>query len=166
MYYFISKGTSLPMRFTLIDDRASREIIELFVESPSRPGFQAIRLTDYNVVLNPGVQYRWFVSVIEDADTPSKNPVAGGAIECCPEDLPFIWEGRRCDQETVDAYARGGIWYDAFACLSQLIEADPNDHSLQRLRYRLLTPSGLKLLLDPAIDLLGPSPEVGRLAVQ
>src|SRR5262245_17746527 len=126
LYYFISEPTTLPIRFFLRESRATRGAIELSLPSPNRPGYWPVRLKDYGIILNPGVEYRWFISVIMDQE----EIVAGGSIECCPEDLLFIWDGRRCDKEKVHAYAKAGIWYDAFACLSELIEAEPNNQKL------------------------------------
>jgi hypothetical protein len=152
VYYFLSKGTSLPMRFALRDPRKTY-VIDLPLTSPNQAGFWPVRFSDYGIALDPGVQYQWFVTVVQDSDFPSKNLVVGGSIECCSEDQFFIWDGRRCDVETVHAYLKAGIWYDGFTCLSELIEADPHDQSLRRLRYRLLTPSGLMPLLHPSMDI-------------
>jgi uncharacterized protein DUF928 len=143
IYYFISKPTSLPTRFTLRDPRTAHPVVDVLLKSPSHSGLWPIRFADYDIVLDPGVQYRWFVSIIQDFDSLSKDIVAGGVIECCSEDLLFIWDARRCDKETVHAYARSGIWYDAFACVTELIEVSPEDQELRRMRNELL---GIHLL--------------------
>jgi hypothetical protein len=86
LYYFISEATTLPTLFTLRDPRATQPVVEVLVHSPGRAGFQAIRLADYNVVLEPGVPYRWSITILQDPVSSSNNPVAGGLIECCPGD--------------------------------------------------------------------------------
>jgi hypothetical protein len=42
------------------------------------------------------------------------------------------------------AYAEGGIWYDALSTLSDQIDADPQNRSLQEARADLLRQAGLK----------------------
>jgi len=42
-------------------------------------------------------------------------------------------------------FAKGGLWYDAMACLNELIEANPQDPSLCRMRSALLKEVGLIL---------------------
>jgi hypothetical protein len=39
--------------------------------------------------------------------------------------------------------ARAGLWYDAMGCLCNLIDANPKDDKLRRLRARLLRDVGL-----------------------
>jgi len=61
----------------------------MLLRSPDHSGFWPVRLEDYGIVLDPGVEYRWFVTVIQDADTPKKDIVSGGIVECCPDDLVY-----------------------------------------------------------------------------
>ncbi len=45
--------------------------------------------------------------------------------------------------EDVLKNARAGLWYDAMGCLCSLIDADPRNDKLRRLRARLLKDVGL-----------------------
>lgn len=89
----------------------------------------------------------------QNEDSSQDVILAQGGIEWIDPRLVDYF-GHPCNREEVIAGLKAGIWYDPFACLNQLIEADPGDQSLRRLRYRLLMPSGLMPLLDPGIDLL------------
>jgi hypothetical protein len=89
LYYFISEPTTLPVRFTLIESRTDHVVVDMLLRSPDHSGFWPVRLEEYGIVLDPGVEYRWFVTVIKNADSPSKDLVAGGAVECCPDDLVY-----------------------------------------------------------------------------
>src|SRR5688572_7600444 len=81
LYWYLSQATSLPVQFTLMDSRSVGPIVTMTLSHPVRAGLQAVRLKDYGVSLDPGIQYRWFVSVPLDQDKPSKDLVAGGMIE-------------------------------------------------------------------------------------
>ena len=137
LYYYISKATLLPIHFTLMDIRAVSPVAEVLLKSPTPAGVWAIRLQDYDMVLEVGVQYRWYVSVTRNPDTPSQNIVAGGVIERVD---PYLVndDGRTCDRNAVRYLMEAGIWYDAFACLNELTEANPQDRSLRNLRDKLL----------------------------
>ena len=143
LYYFISEATTFPIRFLLRDPRLTRGVVEVSLPSPARSGYWAIRLKDYGITLAAGVEYRWFVTVIMEQE----EIVAEGVIECCPDNMLDAYDGpESCNTtDTVLAYARNGIWYDALACLGELIEADPNNQKLLRLRERLVKDVGLIL---------------------
>ena len=42
---------------------------------------QRLRLAEHGVRLAPGVQYRWFVALIPDADNRSQDVIASGSIQ-------------------------------------------------------------------------------------
>lgn len=137
LYYWISHATSLPIRFTLVDQRKIRPLVEVELESPTRSGFWAIRLKDYNIVLDEEVQYSWFVSVTRNSDLHEEDIVAGGVIERVDPRLVDYY-GYTCDRDSVLRAEKAGLWYDAFACVNRLIEANPENRSLRHLRQRLL----------------------------
>ena len=137
LYYYISKATLLPIHFTLVDIRAVSPAAEVPLRSPTPAGVWAIRLQDYDIVLEVGVQYRWYVSVTRNPGTPTQNIVAGGVIERVDLDL-VNYDGRTCDRNGVRYLMGAGIWYDAFACLNELTEANSQDRSLRDLRDKLL----------------------------
>lgn len=145
LYYFVSKATTLATRFTLRNAQTSDVVADVPLSSPTTAGFWPIRFKDHGIVLDPGVDYRWFVRV-QNSDSSAEDLVVGGSIECCPEELIYLEVPRVCNSETVHEYAMNGIWYDTFACVSELIEAEPNNEKLRRLRERLVRDTGLMLV--------------------
>jgi hypothetical protein len=143
--WFLSKPTIHQVRFTLRDDRSTRAFHEKIIPTPKEPGIYTIKLKDLGLVLEPNVQYKWFVSVIRDADSPSKDIVAGGVIERCELSECLTERDMKlgCSDQTVMDNARAGLWYDAMGCLCNLIDADPKNDKLRRLRARLLKDVGL-----------------------
>lgn len=143
--WFLSKSTVYQVRFTLRDDRSTRSFQEKIIPTPKQPGIHTINLKDLGLVLEPNVQYKWFVSVIRDAESPSKDIVAGGVIERCElsECLTERDIKLDCTDQSVMDNARAGLWYDAMGCLCNLIDAEPKNDKLRRLRARLLKDVGL-----------------------
>ena len=142
--WFISKPTTYQVIFTLNDTGLTKPIFEGPIPTPVRAGIQSIDLKDMDLALEPDVQYRWFVSVITDAKSPSKYIVAGGMIERCEFNECLIHEPvLTCDLQSVGKNATRGFWYDAMACLCQLIDLNPSDQILRRHRAGLLNQIGL-----------------------
>lgn len=143
--WFLSKSTPHEVRFTLRDDRSPRAFQEKALPTPKQPGIYTINLKELGLVLEPNVQYRWFVSILQDNDSHSKDIVAGGVIERCElSDCLVTFDARLpCTEQNVIENARQGLWYDAMGCLCHLIDENPKDAQLRRLRARLLKDVGL-----------------------
>jgi Domain of Unknown Function (DUF928) len=143
--WFLSKPTSLPIRFTLIDTRSVKPIYEGTIATPVQAGIQSLNLKELNLNLEPEVQYRWYISAIRNPDSPSQDIVAGGMIERCEFSTCLVEMEviLSCDIQSVRRNAVRGFWYDAMSCLCDLIKTDPLDPSLVRTRAGLLKQVGL-----------------------
>ena len=144
--WYLSKSTPYQVIVTLRDDRSPRAFQEKPIPSPKQPGIYTINFKELGFTLEPNVQYRWFVSVIRDPNQPSNNPVAGGIIERSRVQRMHdrVKPVLTCSSdEDVKENASAGLWYDAMGCLCNLIDADPKNDKLRRLRARLLKDVGL-----------------------
>jgi len=143
LFWYLSKTTSLPLEFTLIDGRAVKPIIETKLKAPAQPGVRRISLKDLGIKLEPGVQYKWFITLQVGAEASSKDVVAGGTIERIPflEALPHLEVPK--NGEAVFRYAEAGLWYDAIATISEMIDKAPDDRKLRKQRASLLQQVGL-----------------------
>jgi len=146
LYWFISSATSLPIEVTVMDLRTTLPVLEARLAAPITAGVHRIRLADHGVRLEPGVPYRWFVTIVPDSNRRSKDILAGGAIERVepPEGLAAkLAQARK--EATPSLYAEAGVWYEALAAISELIESAPapNDAVLRKQRATLLAQVGL-----------------------
>ena len=143
--WFLSKPTSLPMRFTLIDTRSVKPLYERPIPTPDHAGIHSLNLKDLGVALESDVQYRWYISAIRNPDSPSQDIVAGGIIERCEFStcLVEMEVDLSCDRQSVLRNAVRGFWYDAISCLCDLIKTNPQDASFRRMRAALLKQVGL-----------------------
>jgi len=143
--WFLSKPTTYQLKFTLIDIGSVKPLHEGPIPTPDHAGVQSINLKDWNIALEPDVQYRWYISAIRNVDSPSQDIVAGGVIERC-EFSTCVVEMEvdlSCDRQSVLRNAGRGFWYDAMACLCSLIDSNPSDQTLRRQRAGLLNQIGL-----------------------
>jgi hypothetical protein len=144
LYWFIPKSTNHPIEFTLIESRAIEPLIERRIAVPEVLGIQCIRLSEYNMHLQKGVLYKWFVSIVPDSDNRSKDTLAGGMIECVDELGQLHQKLNETNKDGVPyVYAEAGLWYDTLAAISNLIDASPSDTSFREQRASLLTQVGL-----------------------
>lgn len=143
--WFLSKPTTYPLKFTLLDIRSVKPVHEGPVPTPAHAGVQSINLKDMGLALEPDVQYRWYISAIRNPDSPSQDIVAGGVIERCEFStcLVEMEVDLSCDRQSVLRNALRGFWYDAMACLCELIDLSPSDQALRRQRAALLNQIGL-----------------------
>jgi hypothetical protein len=144
LYWYISNSTSLPIELTLMDPQGIQPILETRLPPPIKAGIQRVGLADYNIHLAPGAAYRWFVTVVPDADRRSKDILAGGAIERVDlqEELKAKLAKAKSN-ETPFVYAEAGLWYDALKAISDLIDAAPQNQELRNQRTALLKQVGL-----------------------
>jgi len=136
LYFYISQATSRPILFTFVDSRRIPPLYEGHLPPPTRPGFVAIRLADLHIMLEEEVQYRWYVAVKRDPKSHGSDIVAGGVIERV-NPLEVGYYGHGCDQDSVLQAEKAGLRIDAFACVNELIEANPDAEALGHLRERL-----------------------------
>jgi hypothetical protein len=143
--WFLSKPTTYPLKFTFIDIRFVTPLHESRIPTPHHHGVQSINLKDFGLTLEPDVQYRWYISAIRNPDSPSQDIVAGGVIERCEFStcLVEMEVDLTCDRQSVLRNALRSFWYDAMACLCELIDAKPSDQILRRQRAALLNQIGL-----------------------
>jgi hypothetical protein len=149
LYWFISNVTTLPVEVTISDPRATEPLLETRLPGPIQPGVHRIRLADHGIRLAPGVAYRWSITVIPDLNRRSRDILAGGTIERIEPPFEFREQLKQSRQEDRPAlFAGAGLWYDALASISELIEKTPNDEQLRKQRSALLTQVGLPELAD------------------
>jgi hypothetical protein len=139
LWWQVSGATEHAVEVTVVDDEAIDPILRQEIAGPQQAGLHSIDLAAYGVELSPGVEYRWFVSLVVDRDRPSRNPVSAGAIEVIP-----AGDSRREAVEQTAAAERGhtlaklGLWYDAYDFFAGLSRAHPELAPLAQHRERMM----------------------------
>ena len=145
LYWFVSSDlASTSAELTVMDPEGTQPLLETRLSPPLKTGVHSFRLADHGVRLSPGVPYRWFVALVVDPDRRSKDILAGGFIEFVPTPEGVAKKVSAANKaELPRLYAEAGLWYDAIAAISQLIEAAPEDAGLKQQRAALLEQAGL-----------------------
>jgi hypothetical protein len=96
-----------------------------------------------------GVPYRWFVALVVDPNSQSRDNIAGGTIErIAPSKALRTKLTQAGKAQAPSVYAAAGLWYDAVAAVSDLIDAAPNDQTLRQQHASLLEQVGLRQIAE------------------
>ena len=139
LVWYLSKATAYPLEFTVIDETGVTPILEKRLSSPVEAGVHVIRLADYDLKLEKGKTYQWFVSLISDPAHRSTDIIVGGMIRV--GDVPASLGENVRNATPVEAtrlLAQAGFWYDAMGVISTSIQSHPADAEMHALRASLL----------------------------
>jgi hypothetical protein len=140
LYWYLSQPFAGSVKVVLADDAQVEPVLELQLERGAPAGVHEVPLGEHRVVLKPGTEYQWSVTLVDDPDQPSGNPFASGAIRrVAPVALPKGAD----DADRLVALAGQGLWYDAIELASRRIAARPKDAAWRELRADLLEQQGL-----------------------
>jgi hypothetical protein len=123
---------------TITTDDAIEPLAEVALPLPLREGVQRVRLGDFGIALEPGVEYEWSIALSRSAQIAASDPIANGYITRVPEPGELKARGK-----SVASLASLGLWYDALSAVSDEIEARPGDPRPVAARNALLRQAGL-----------------------
>ncbi|SEH07447.1 DUF928 domain-containing protein [Candidatus Venteria ishoeyi] len=150
LYWASNQVSSQPVKISIIYTLPeSKDMMQPVFEADitmGKTGIQALPLSHNAIELQTDIEYQWSVSVKNPGmEGTEQTLISRGTIKrvapsaslqqllqtAKPRDLPEI-------------YADHGLWYDAFAAVSQLIAEHPDDPALREMRASLLSQVGLK----------------------
>ncbi|WP_447970020.1 DUF928 domain-containing protein [Nitrospira sp. M1] len=151
LYWYLSKSAPYKMVLTVNHEDYIKPVLELTLADDGVPGIHTICLRDHNVKLELNKEYQWFVELVVDQDSPSKNLVAGGYIKRIVPPETLLAELRNAEpQEVTSVYSEAGLWYDAFDSISDLIERAPENPEYPKGRVYLLEQIEMSDILEVA----------------
>jgi hypothetical protein len=144
LYWYLSQPANARLDVTLIRDDQIDPLLEKVIGIPKSAGIQRLDLATAGATLEPGIEYRWFVSVTPDEEQRSNDIVASGTIQFTAPEADLERRIAAADErEQAAIFAENGIWYDAIDSLSRAIERNPDDANLHALRAAMLEQVGL-----------------------
>jgi len=145
LFWYQSRPVAARFELTLLEENRVKPLVQVTAERAPGAGIQRLRLSEQGVKLLPGVEYQWVVALITDPQNRSSDLVASGTIKRIEPSAELRNRLAGATPAALPAaYAEGGIWYDALSTLSDQIDADPQNRSLQEARADLLRQAGLK----------------------
>ena len=127
LYFYMNKPSSKPIEFTLnrVNDLEPVIIGYIPVDPESKvidPGIHSVSLKEFDVVLEEGVEYEWFVAIVVDTVERSGDIVASGIIT--HRENPMV-NVQLPEQDLYGVYAANGYWYDAINTVLSLRQEYP-----------------------------------------
>lgn len=124
--------------FTLMDLRSSKPVLEIqlppSIQTDKNETCDCVNLKDYDIQLEPDMQYRWYVWIARNPESRSRDGVAGGVIEgCAGEECLTRETSSQCDRDFVRRLAIRGFWHESISCLCDLLKSSPEDKLLRRM---------------------------------
>ena len=144
LYWYQSRAANTRFELTILEGDRENALLEVRMESVPTDGIQKFRLSEHGIKLKVGIEYRWTVAMVIDAENRSRDVVASGVIKrvAAPETLaPRLAKN---PQDAAFIYADEGIWYDSLTSLSDLIDQQPRAQKLHELRGIYFLQAGLK----------------------
>ena len=145
LYWYISKPTAHEVELTVIERNGVKPLLEKVVKGPEKSGIQSFCLADHGVKLSKNIQYKWFITLVTDAEQRSKDILAGGIISMV-DPSPALSEKLKANPSGIaatSAYAEDGLWYDALDTISRMINEAPDRTEWRAQRTSLLEQVGL-----------------------
>lgn len=139
LWWSVSEVAPQSVTITLVDDREIDPVLEVELPGPQAAGLASISLADHSVVLEPGVEYRWFVTLVVDAERPSRNQISAGSIKRVPLDAVAEKSFEAAPPaRRGHALASQGYWYDSYDFFADLSTRHPGASVVGAHREHLL----------------------------
>jgi len=140
LYWYASDPSSAKVLLSIYTEDLAKPLLEQALPAVSAPGIQRVKLSDFPLELQPKVEYRWRVTMIDEA-RPARA-VASGTIQRT-NSWPKL-QARLQNQGTdvlaaAGVYADEGLWYDALEAIGQSGE----NSRARKFRVALLEQVGL-----------------------
>ncbi|MDD2864878.1 MAG: DUF928 domain-containing protein [Methylococcales bacterium] len=110
LYFYVSGSSNNAIEFSIASESSGETLTEQNLPPVSKAGIQAVKLSDFNVQLEKGKEYRWTVAVVSDAENRGKDVISSATIR--REDTNIALNDTK-------KLAEAGVWYDLLQTLSE-----------------------------------------------
>lgn len=149
LYWYTDEAVELRVVFTVTNARSRQTLTEAELPAPTAGGIHRIDLQALDVRFETGVEYEWFVAIVDGAEQSSKDIVAGATVERIA--MPASLRSALARAETSERFAvlaGGGLWYESIDAISELVRQQPANTVLRSRRAALLAQVGLAEAAD------------------
>jgi hypothetical protein len=149
LQWYISGPWPEKIEFTLNKPGVIEPVLEKEIDGPPAEGIWQIKLADYNITLEPNIEYEWFIAIVPLPEERSADFLGSATVMYVvpPEELSRrLAETQK--EEAYFVYAEAGYWYDAIENLSRQIEAAPKNDTLRANRIALFDQVRLGKVMD------------------
>lgn len=143
LYWYLSGPVREKIEIALADRKSV--LLKTTTEGLADPGIQSLNLASHGIRLQPAVQYRWSVSLINDPSQRSRDTFSSGVVEYTPASAQLKAELAEAHsrRDRAGVYAREGFWYDALEAVQAETQPVDGDDTAALIRKSLLEQVGL-----------------------
>lgn len=144
LFWYQTGPAATRFELTLTEPKNPKPLLRVTTDKADG-GIHRISLAKHQVLLKPGVAYKWTVAWVPDPANRSQDVIASGTIQHIEPDAKLtagLAGAKGLDKAAL--YAQSGIWYDALETISNEIDAAPRSKDLHAQRAALLEQAGLK----------------------
>ena len=138
LWWFVSGAAGSPISLIVTEPEETRPLVDWSGKAPEDDGYQSLDLGTLEVELQPGVDYRWHVSIVVDPERPSHDIVSSGVIRRAAPSDSILRELSGAPASRGHDLAEAGIWYDAVDAFRKRIVEYPGDEVLEAQAAALL----------------------------
>ncbi|MEM7016273.1 MAG: DUF928 domain-containing protein [Pseudomonadota bacterium] len=142
LYWAISDVIDNPVEIVLSEAYPESFEIDPLLDTRlkvERAGIHAVSLKEHEVVLKPGVEYEFFVTIIRDPKQRSMDIIASGMLMSIEPETGLQQQLANAKQdELIQTYAANGLWYDLIEHLSSQLQTVSDDKMLREIRAAFL----------------------------
>lgn len=140
LYWFASDPSSAKVVLSVYTDDPAKPLLEQNLPAVTAPGIQRVKMADYGLELQPRVEYRWRITMIDES-RPARA-VASGTIQrtnSWPKLQSRLQNQGSDNLASARVYADEGLWYDALESIGQ----SADNARARKIRAVLLEQVGL-----------------------
>ncbi len=143
-FYIPYQSSSVPQAELMVLDENRRPILEkqILIQLSGIPGIISVKLPSTAKSLELNQEYRWYFSLICDAENPSNNPSIDGWIKRVELNAA---------SNNYQAYVNNGIWYNALTEVAKGRQTNPSDTAIATEWQKLLQAVGLEELTETSV---------------
>ncbi|MDM8524239.1 DUF928 domain-containing protein [Desulfococcaceae bacterium HSG8] len=149
LWWYISGPWPGKIEVTLNEYGKIDPVLETHIDGPDKEGIYQISLADYNVTLEPDVEYEWFMVIVPAPKERSADFLGSATIKYVrPSENITERTSGMSGSELYYEYAKEGYWYDAIETLCRQIDENPEDKKLISHRVGLLEQIRMGKVID------------------
>lgn len=149
VYWYLSEVTPWPVELTVTEPRAETPLLVRRLPQPEGVGIQSVRLEELGGQLEPDRDYHWYIALVRDAQSRSRDLLAWGGVRWERPSGELLTDVERAAPSDVPArYAAAGYWYEALDAAIRLSKASPYSDGGTAARDSLLAQVGLGELVS------------------
>jgi len=138
LFFYVSSAWPHDIEITLNDENMIDPVLKTNIKGPLKKGIVMVDLEKYGVILNPGVEYEWFATIVTDNNKRYADFFCSAVLKYVKPSNEFLEKIKNASEEEIHSlYAEAGYFYDAMESLSRLVNSNKETKKFRLRRASL-----------------------------